>query len=122
MATYTYRLPWPPSVNCYIRRGGNRSYMTKRGKEFRAEVVAWITANVVGPTLSGRLFVGIELTPPDHRKRDIDNHVKPVLDALQHANVFQDDEQIDLLRVCRLHVEPPGACDVTIYEMEHAEN
>jgi Holliday junction resolvase RusA-like endonuclease len=40
-----------------------------------------------------------------------------VLDALQHAGAFADDEQIDELRVKRLHVEPPGACDVTIVEL-----
>lgn len=119
----TYRLPWPPSVNCYIRRGNNRSYMTKRGKAFRDEVVnevaerdssVWKTPR---SKLNGRLAVHIELTLPDRRKRDIDNHIKACLDALQHAGVFHDDEQIDDLRVTRLHVEPPGACDVTITEL-----
>lgn len=117
MATYTYRLPWPPSVNCYIRRGNNRSYMTKKGKEFRDEVVASIDTKQSLP-LEGRLMVSIELTAPDKRKRDIDNHVKPVLDALQHGGVFDDDSQVDFLYVFRCDVEPPGCCDVTIVEIE----
>lgn len=115
MATLTYRLPWPPSVNCYIRRGNNRSYMTKKGKEFRAEVHASIDSE--RPLLGGRLAVSIELTPPDKRKRDIDNHIKAALDALQHGGVFVDDSQIDLLRVARCRVESPGCCDVTITEL-----
>jgi crossover junction endodeoxyribonuclease RusA len=116
MATYSYRLPWPPSVNCYIRRGNNRSYMTKKGKEFRTEVED--SMDSIGPRLIGRLAVSIELTPPDKRKRDIDNYIKAALDALQHAAVFSDDSQIDLLRVARCHVKSPGACDVTITEIE----
>jgi crossover junction endodeoxyribonuclease RusA len=117
MATKTYRLPWPPSVNCYIRRGNNRSYMTKQGKRFREEVIATTDG---GDPFTGRLAVAIELTAPDKRKRDIDNHVKPVLDALQHGNVFLDDSQVDLLRVARCHTESPGCCDVTITELEGA--
>jgi len=91
--------------------------MTKRGKEFRNEVCHEILNSERIGQLKGRLFIGIELTAPDKRKRDIDNHVKSVLDALQHAGVFEDDAQVDLLRVARLHVESPGACDVTITEL-----
>ena len=113
--SYYYRLPWPPSVNNYIRRGNNRSYMTQQGKAFRDAVHDAIDTE--RPLLSGRLMVQLELIPPDKRRRDIDNHVKAVLDSLQHAAVIADDEQIDLLRVRRLPVESPGACDVTITEL-----
>ncbi len=121
--TYTYRLRWPPSVNCYIRRGNNRSYMTKKGKEFRdASVFEILGRSIHGDRplsgFTGRLAVHIELTAPDRRTRDIDNHVKPVLDALEHASVFVNDSQIDELRVTRLHVEPPGCCDVTITQLD----
>ncbi len=121
--SYCYRLPWPPSINSYIKRGNNRSYMTKRGKEFRNEVVTACIAECLSSgeaqrqTMHGRLAVNIELTAPDRRKRDIDNHVKAVLDALQHVRVFKDDSQIDELRVKRLDVEAPGCCDVTICEL-----
>lgn len=40
--------------------------------------------------------------------------VKATLDALQHAGVFVDDEQIDLLRVARCIPDGTGAADVTI--------
>lgn len=115
--SYSYRLPWPPSVNCYIRRGNNRSYMTKRGKEFRSNVCHTILNSEMIGQLKGRIAVHIELIPPDKRKRDCDNHIKAVLDALEHAGVYENDSQIDEIRVNRLHVEPPGCCDVTICEL-----
>jgi crossover junction endodeoxyribonuclease RusA len=117
MATRTYRLPWPPSVNNYIKRGNNRTYMTKQGKKFRGEVCDQILGEETWGTLRGRLSVHIELTMPSKAKRDIDNHIKAVLDSLQAAGVFENDEQVDHIRVTRLHVEPPGACDVTITEL-----
>lgn len=118
MASFTYRLPWPPSVNTYWRHAGNVTYLTPKARQFRLEVAEIVSD--IPEALTGRLFVGIELTMPDRRKRDIDNAIKSALDALGHAGVFVDDEQIDLLRVARLHVEPPGCCDVTITELAPA--
>jgi crossover junction endodeoxyribonuclease RusA len=46
--------------------------------------------------------------PPDRRRRDLDNIQKPVLDALEHAGVYEDDSQIDLLVTCRREVVPGG--------------
>jgi crossover junction endodeoxyribonuclease RusA len=115
MATYTYRLPWPPSVNTYWRRGPNVTYLTKKARSFRREAIECLSG--AEQFLGERLAVHLELIMPDRRKRDIDNHIKAVLDALQHAGVFCDDDQIDDLRVTRLHVEPPGCVDVTIVEL-----
>lgn len=123
MTTYTYRLPWPPSMNTYWRRGPHVTYLTAKAKEFRhfvfSEVVEQNARDRHTPfiKLEGRLAVLIELTAPDKRKRDLDNHVKAVLDALEHAGVYENDSQIDELRVKRLHVESPGCCDVTITEL-----
>lgn len=116
--TITYRLPWPPSVNSYIRHTGNRSYITHKGRAYRGEVSnVVLNEETIGGALRGRLALHIELIPPDRRRRDIDNHVKSLVDAMMHAGVFQDDEQIDELRVNRLHVESPGCADVTIHEL-----
>jgi crossover junction endodeoxyribonuclease RusA len=35
--------------------------------------------------------------PPDRRRRDLDNIQKALLDSLEHAGVYADDNQIDLL-------------------------
>ena len=114
----TYRLPWPPSVNTYWRKGPKVTYLSPKAKAFREDVLDALAGEEWEVPCFSRLGVHIELTLPDRRKRDIDNHIKAVLDALQHAGVFEDDEQVDELRVKRLHVEPPGCCDVTIVELE----
>lgn len=111
---FTYRLPFPPSVNHYWRRNGHRYFISGEGKRFRDEVAATI---VDAPNSTERLAVSIELVMPDRRKRDVDNYGKSTLDALSYAQVFASDCQIDDLRITRLHVEPPGCCDVTIVEL-----
>jgi crossover junction endodeoxyribonuclease RusA len=104
-------------MNTYWRRGNNVTYLTKKARQFRNDVLEAMRQETVYDTIRGRLAVHLELTLPDKRKRDIDNHIKAAVDALKHAGVFEDDEQIDDLRVTRLHVEPPGCCDVTITEL-----
>lgn len=48
-----------------------------------------------------RLRVEISVTPPDRRRRDLDNLLKAVLDSMQAAAVYYDDSQIDELLVIR---------------------
>lgn len=67
--------------------------------------------------LTSRIGLNVELVMPDRRKRDIDNYLKVLLDAVKYGMVFEDDEQIDEIRVKRLHIEPPGCVDLTITEL-----
>jgi crossover junction endodeoxyribonuclease RusA len=59
--------------------------------------------------------------PPDRRRRDLDNIQKPVLDALEHAAVYEDDSQIDLLITRRREVTSPGRIEVRLSEMPLAQ-
>jgi crossover junction endodeoxyribonuclease RusA len=104
-------LQWPPSVNHYWFANGNRRFIAKRGKDFRADVVRRCFA--VKPQ-EGRLAVFITAYPPDHRRRDVDNICKALLDALQHAGVYEDDAQIDALVVTRGDVVPGGKVNVLV--------
>ncbi len=52
--------------------------------------------------MEGRLSVKIDMHPPDARRRDVDNVLKPLLDALQHGGAFRDDSQIDKLTIERM--------------------
>ena len=56
-------------------------------------------------------------TPPDLRRRDLDNLLKPTLDALQHAGVYEDDSQVDLLMTRRGGVVPGGRLAVRMTEL-----
>ncbi|MEM7227283.1 MAG: RusA family crossover junction endodeoxyribonuclease [Planctomycetota bacterium] len=109
-------LPWPPSVNTYYRTivvgGRGRTLLSQRGREYQAEADAAIGA--VTTKLTQRLCVGLLLFAPDRRKRDLDNHSKAILDALEHAGVYENDEQIDRLIITRREIVKGGRADVVI--------
>jgi crossover junction endodeoxyribonuclease RusA len=113
-------LPMPPTVNHSTRpngRGGK--LLTDVHIAFRkavSEVVVLAGSPKMG---SGRLRVVIALQPADKRRYDIDNRCKAVLDALQLAGVFEDDSQVDDLRIFRVPNAIPGQAraEVTIERM-----
>lgn len=89
------RLPYPPTLNTMYPNLNKRRILSRRGKAYRAHVVAavWEQHGLKEP-LTGPLKMTVELTPPDNRRRDLDNLFKPVFDGLQHAMIFKDDSQI----------------------------
>lgn len=93
-------LPWPPSVNHYWRRSKNgMMHISAEGVAFR-EAVGWNALQQKAPRqLAGDLIVDIEAFMPDRRRRDLDNILKALLDALTHAGVWLDDSQIVDLRI-----------------------
>lgn len=116
----TIRLPYPPSVNSYLKHTRKGVFRSKEANVFRGNVTAAVLRQFkqIPPMMTGRIAVSIELTMPDRRKRDIDNTQKVLLDALQSAGIYKDDCQIDYIQIRRLHVEAPGAADVVIEEIE----
>ncbi len=95
-------LPWPPSVNTYWRHVGAQVLISADGRKYRKEVGECVLMDVRGVRpLPGRLSIRIEAYPPDKRKRDLDNLLKAPLDALTHAGLWIDDEQIDELTIVR---------------------
>ena len=106
-------LPWPPSVNHYWGQFGKQRFIGKRGKEFRIKVLQACREGGIEP-LEGRLAMHVSLFPPDRRKRDIDNVLKSLLDACEHAGCYASDSQIDELHVVRLENLTGGGCSVLI--------
>ena len=66
------------------------------------------------PPIKGRLALCMDAFPPDRRRRDLDNLQKAPLDSLEHAGVYENDSQIDLLVTRRMVVRPDGRMVVRI--------
>jgi len=114
-------LPWPPTVNLYWRHKvtGRLAtvYVSAEGKQYRKVVNDLVMeARMVQRYLkaAGPVRVVIEAFPPDRRKRDLDNILKSLLDSLTHAGVWEDDSQIQDLRIYRSTIA--GMVKVRIYE------
>jgi crossover junction endodeoxyribonuclease RusA len=116
-------LPFPPSVNHYWRtvtrpmKGGKRRptvLVSDEGKAYQKAVFYELIGdrNCVG---DGRIALYIGLQMPDHRRRDVDNYLKSLLDSLTYARVWNDDSQIDLLTIERGQVKAPGSVKIEIY-------
>lgn len=110
-------LPWPPSVNRYWMARGNMRFISKAGRIFR-EAVAEECAGQGIASLYGRLAVHIALFPPDRRARDVDNILKALLDACEHAGCYESDNQIDELHVIRQGIEKGGHCTILILPLD----
>src|SRR5262245_3875154 len=102
---FEVELPYPPSINHYWRRVGPRTLISREGRRFRQRVMAILSAQRV-EALAGPLAVEVEIHPPDHRRRDIDNLQKALLDALQHGGAYQDDSQVVRLVIVKREPVP----------------
>lgn len=111
-------LPWPPSVNHYwrtvTRRGRPTVLLTPKGERYRVDVHAVILSTAVVRPIDGPMEIRVLLYPPDRRRRDIDNTQKALLDAMQHAGLYEDDYQISKLTIERHEPCPPGRVEVTL--------
>lgn len=115
----TLTLPMPPTINhAYGHRGGAK-YIKPAGREFR-KVVAEIVAAAGHSTITGRVRLFAAIHPATRAKQDLDNRSKTLQDALTHAGVWLDDEQIDELHLMRREVVKGGRVTVVITELKEA--
>ena len=110
-------LPWPPTINSYYKmtRQGQR-YLDPKVREFRQLVLDAVREQAPGLTLESRLFMEVYLFPPDRRKRDVDNYMKGLLDALTEAELWTDDSQVDQLHIYRGEVVKAGSVRIEVSE------
>src|SRR6056297_1290137 len=102
---FKLNLPFPPSVNTYWRHVGNRVLVSKKGRQYQATVSSILHRKKL-KTLEGDLIVDVRLVPPDRRRRDVDNSMKALLDAMQFGGVYLDDSQIVRLTIEKHQAEP----------------
>lgn len=109
-------LPWPPTVNSYWSHTKRGVYLSAKGRRYGEEASERINEQNGVLRLDGKLLVEVELYPPDRRKRDLDNHMKGLLDACTKAGVWGDDDQIDQLFIYRGRITKPGLAILKISE------
>lgn len=114
-------LPYPPSVNQYYRCVRSRNILSSEARQYK-KLVAQILAEEKYVTLNGTLECDIELYPPDNRKHDTDNRIKPLLDSLEKAKVYENDNQIKKITIEMYQPDkstyPHGATIVRVWERE----
>jgi len=104
-------LPYPPSVNHYwlLNRNGSRR-ISAAGEAFRIAVKLLPLVQ----TFRGLVAVRITAYPPDRRRRDLDNLLKSLLDALQHTGIIADDSNVIDLHIVRGAYRQGGSCEIEV--------
>ena len=109
-----FTLPFPPSVNNWLRIMRGRAV---KSKEYRAWQEG--AGMVVSTLYAGELVntPGVEVTiwldPPNRRRFDIDNRVKPILDAME-GYIYTNDYYVDKLTVYRGRLVTGGQARVFV--------
>jgi crossover junction endodeoxyribonuclease RusA len=109
-------LPYPPSINHYYLRTPHGVILGAKGKSYRRDACLLLARYKGYCGSERRLAVTINMFPPDKKKRDIDNIAKGVLDSLQYAKIYGDDNQIDILTIVRRNPVKGGAIQVWVSE------
>ena len=114
---YDFFLDYPPTVNNYYVKTQRGVFISQKGRKYRAAVAEAINGQMPGLHIEEKMLVEVILYPPDNRKRDLDNYMKSLLDALTQAGLWEDDSLIDQLFVYRgVKVSPSGSVTVSIRE------
>jgi crossover junction endodeoxyribonuclease RusA len=112
-------------VNTYWRhptRGAlaGRHLISERGRAYRELVASrHKSVNQTNDQFTGRLGIVIAASPPDKRRRDLDNILKALLDSLTYAEVIEDDSQFDVICIVRQSPVKDGKVEIVICESEN---
>lgn len=118
----TMRLPYPPSLNRYLRHTG-RTYKTAEAGQYAGQARVAALAVGVSRPLSGPVAVAITLHPRLTQKGkasasrlDLDNALKVALDALQGI-AYHDDNQVEDLHARLGTPVKDGGLSITVSSM-----
>lgn len=84
-------LPLPPSANRLWRTGRGKIYRSDIYNSWLGEVVWIIVRQSQSKRVTGSYKLTILATPPDKRKRDLDNLLKAASDALVKSGIIDGD-------------------------------
>jgi crossover junction endodeoxyribonuclease RusA len=117
-------LPYPPSGNHRLKLAHGKFYPTSVYKRFRWEVMQILASLQLGTFPKGsRLGIKVILHPPDHRRRDLDNILKPLLDTLKEGpnRLYEDDYDLWHMEINREDVCKPSGRLVCCLWLLHSE-
>lgn len=108
------RLPFPP-VNHY-RYALNDGDIRAKEREYQSSVAASVIEQLrrLPKPTEELLAVQVSLFPPDWRRRDADNCIKALFDALTHAHVWKGDNQVMRVLVKFGPIVKKGKVEITI--------
>ena len=103
-------LPVPPTANNLFPTGrSGKRFKSKAYTVWEHEALASYRLQHLRPEMMlGRLVAEYRYSFPDKRRRDIANFEKAITDFLKQMGVFEDDSQIDDIRLIRLPQGPSG--------------
>lgn len=115
-------LPYPPSVNRLWRataeHGEQSVYLAPTYVSWKkaADALLLTYRGWRQPTIKGAFSIDIGLSPPKgHKRGDIDNRVKAVLDFIQRVSIIENDKHCQRLLVEWVGIEhAPHGCRVTV--------
>ncbi|HHR5880866.1 TPA: RusA family crossover junction endodeoxyribonuclease [Providencia alcalifaciens] len=115
-------LPFPPSVNACWRNVNGRTLISEKGRKFRGSAIVAIYEQLKRKpiAITEPVFVKVKMYPPTNHKRDIDNYLKAPFDALTHANIWKEDDQVKRVEMEWCEVVKGGRFEITISLHESA--
>jgi len=108
-------LPYPPSVNhYYVRNRFGGVAVGNEGRRYRTAVQLIAINRGVTMPMAGDLEMNIRMYPPDRIRRDTDNILKCLFDAMEKAGFYENDYCIRKHTVERMDVFKGGKVEVEI--------
>ncbi|MGO2306697.1 MAG: RusA family crossover junction endodeoxyribonuclease [Providencia sp.] len=115
-------LPFPPSVNACWRTVRGTMIISEKGRKFRANAIAAVYEQLRRRpiAITENVSVIVKMYPPTKQRRDIDNYLKAAFDALTHAKVWKDDDQVKRVEMEWCEVVKGGRFEITINLLKSA--
>lgn len=106
-------LPYPMalSVNNIWLHSKRGTYLNPKVAAYRKEV--WSICACKGKFYNEDIRIDVKMFPT-RKSCDIDNILKTILDALQYANIYDNDNQVKLLTVERFEPVVGGRIEVKL--------
>lgn len=104
------------SGNGLWRHAKGRHYINPKAKAYY-DLIAWeLLSQKANLKLSIPLQVSVKLYPPDNRKRDLENLIKVLHDALTKGNLWIDDSQVRKMTVEWFPKVPNGRIELEVLD------